>query len=63
MSVTGLCEICERRTAEHSCRQCGSVVCAKHFDSGFESCLECAPTHGDQSGSGSDDTDVDTFQI
>lgn len=64
MSVTGLCEICENRTAEHSCLQCGAVVCEKHFDQEFDVCLQCAPAGGDQPGRGpSDDSDVDTFRI
>jgi hypothetical protein len=65
MSVTGLCEICENRTAEHSCSQCGSVVCEKHYETEFQVCMQCAPSGtGDQpDGTSRDDSDVDTFQI
>jgi hypothetical protein len=65
MSVTGICDICENRTAEYSCSQCGSNVCAKHYDSEFEACLQCAPSGAGErpDGTPGDDSDVDTFQI
>lgn len=66
MSVTGMCDVCEARTAEHSCPQCGANVCEKHFDREFELCMTCAPTGGaSPPGSRPDvtDDDVDTFQF
>jgi hypothetical protein len=64
MSITGLCDICEDRTAEHSCPQCGTVVCERHYDEEFGACMRCAPT-----GSPSSDhehresDDFETFQL
>ncbi|MFC6787801.1 hypothetical protein ACFQFH_18695 [Halobaculum halobium] len=41
MSTTGLCQICERATASHSCRQCGAVVCEDHWDADRRLCADC----------------------
>jgi len=63
MSVTGLCDVCEDRTAAHSCPQCGAVVCEKHFDEEFEVCLRCAPAGETRPDSPSPEDDFDTFQL
>ncbi|MFB6189714.1 MAG: hypothetical protein ABEI57_07495 [Halapricum sp.] len=66
MSVTGVCDICERRTAEHSCPQCGAVVCDEHFDDEFGVCMRCAPTgrrSDDDRPDDRPDDDVDTFRM
>ncbi|USZ67645.1 hypothetical protein NGM10_13020 [Halorussus salilacus] len=44
MSVTGLCQICESREAEHSCPNCGNQVCERHWNDGMDLCVQCAPT-------------------
>lgn len=64
MSVTGLCDICENRTADRSCPQCGAVVCEKHFDEEFGACMRCAPARGpSQEHEPSEGEDFDTFQL
>jgi hypothetical protein len=42
MSVTGLCQICERGEAVHQCPRCGALVCETHWDAGTGRCVECA---------------------
>ncbi len=42
MSVSGLCQICESRTARERCDNCGTLVCAEHFDRGLGLCADCA---------------------
>ncbi|QZP37493.1 hypothetical protein [Halobaculum magnesiiphilum] len=42
MSVTGLCQICERETASHTCPGCGAVVCDDHWDGERRLCADCA---------------------
>ena len=44
MSVTGLCQICESREAEHSCPNCGTLACEKHWDEATNLCVQCAAT-------------------
>ncbi|MFC4552081.1 MULTISPECIES: hypothetical protein [Halorussus] len=44
MSVSGLCQICESREAEHSCPNCGTLACEKHWNEEFDLCVQCAAT-------------------
>ncbi|WP_226023293.1 hypothetical protein [Halomicrobium salinisoli] len=46
MSVTGLCEICEAPSVEHTCDRCGQLVCERHFDEDAGVCVECASEMG-----------------
>jgi hypothetical protein len=46
MSVTGLCQICENETADHSCDLCGRVVCDKHFSQSNSICTACLGESG-----------------
>lgn len=46
MSVSGLCQICESREAEHSCGQCGRTICSQHYDEAFGLCMDCAEAAG-----------------
>ncbi|WP_134670109.1 hypothetical protein [Halorussus marinus] len=47
MSVTGLCQICERNEAAHSCPNCGTLACEDHWSERFDLCVQCASTDGD----------------
>lgn len=42
MSVSGLCQVCERAEARHSCPRCGRLVCGTHYDSEMGYCTVCA---------------------
>ena len=42
MSVSGLCQICQTRTAQHRCDNCGTFACDRHFESGLGLCADCA---------------------
>ena len=42
MSVTGVCQICEHRVAEHSCDRCVATVCAFDYDGEMGFCGDCA---------------------
>ncbi|MFC4249489.1 hypothetical protein ACFOZ7_21580 [Natribaculum luteum] len=42
MSITGLCQICESRSAEHRCDNCGALVCEVHYDADLGLCADCA---------------------
>lgn len=42
MSVSGLCQICERAEARHSCRICGRQVCEDHWNEAVGTCSPCA---------------------
>lgn len=42
MSVSGLCEICERGEVDHACDRCGALVCDDHYDTTLGLCVECA---------------------
>lgn len=46
MSFTGLCQVCESTTATHACRQCGTNVCADHYDRTHGVCSRCASVFG-----------------
>jgi len=58
MSVSGLCEICERREVVDGCDRCGRLVCEEHFERRHGVCAECfaevggGPTGGRESGPG-----------
>ncbi len=42
MSVSGLCEICDRPSVEHTCDRCGKLVCERHWDEDLGVCVQCA---------------------
>ncbi|WP_254532593.1 hypothetical protein [Natrinema gelatinilyticum] len=42
MSVSGLCQICESRPAQHQCPNCGAFVCELHYDDELGLCADCA---------------------
>lgn len=46
MSLSGLCQLCESREAEHTCRQCGTAVCDEHYESANGLCARCADRSG-----------------
>jgi hypothetical protein len=41
MSVSGLCEICERPDVDHGCDRCGRLVCDRHWDESSGVCVDC----------------------
>ncbi|MDL5362406.1 hypothetical protein [Halalkalicoccus sp. NIPERK01] len=41
MSLTGVCQHCERAPASHTCPNCGSLVCDRHFDGPAGRCARC----------------------
>jgi len=41
MEMVGLCAICGRPGAMHTCRICGRNVCSEHFDIGYGVCSSC----------------------
>jgi hypothetical protein len=68
MSVSGLCEICTTREAEHVCDRCGSMVCDEHVDETTGYCVECVAELGqtdtDHIPQGEDLPDgVDTYEF
>ncbi len=58
MSVSGLCEICESRTAEQRCRNCGTFACQAHYEPGKGLCADCAAT---AQPARHDETDINRF--
>ncbi|WP_290819399.1 hypothetical protein [Halovivax sp.] len=42
MSVSGLCQICESRTAQERCDNCGTLACERHYERGLGLCADCA---------------------
>lgn len=46
MSVSGLCEICNRADISHTCDRCGRLVCEDHFDDEVGFCVDCAAEVG-----------------
>jgi hypothetical protein len=42
MSVEGLCQVCESRTADYKCDRCGAMVCRIHYDAEMGFCADCA---------------------
>jgi len=66
MSVSGLCEICQRPEVDHTCDRCGNLVCDRHFDAQLGICTECVAEveGGDPTGTGDDMPDgVDTYEF
>ncbi|WP_436931595.1 hypothetical protein [Halosimplex halobium] len=69
MSVSGLCEVCQRPDVDHTCDRCGNLVCDRHFDTQLGICSECvAEVEGgdptDPTGTGDDTPDgVDTYRF
>jgi len=64
MSVSGLCEICESREAEHGCDRCGALVCARHFRTTRGFCAHCARAMGEDGRNPEDGPSPgDTFQF
>jgi len=66
MSLSGLCEICQRPTVEHTCDRCGNLVCDRHFEQRLGVCAECGAEMGHPgSPERADDRsdDVDTYQF
>lgn len=46
MSLSGLCQVCESAEAGHTCQQCGTNVCEKHYDREYDACVRCASVAG-----------------
>lgn len=46
MSVGGLCQICEAKEGQYTCDNCGTFVCADHYDEETRLCVQCASTVG-----------------
>ena len=70
MSVSGLCEICQRPNVDHTCDRCGKLVCDRHFDERSGVCSECAselgradPTRDDENTRDDAPDGVDTYQF
>ena len=59
MSVTGLCQICESRTAIDRCDNCGTLACEQHYERGLGLCADCAAKA--RPGQDIDETDVHRF--
>ena len=59
MSVTGLCQICESRTAVERCDNCGTLACEQHYERSLGLCADCAATA--QPGRDIDETDIHRF--
>jgi hypothetical protein len=62
MSVSGLCEVCERHEVVDGCDRCGRLVCGEHFERRHGVCTECfaevgGTTGGDRRGGGRDRPD------
>jgi len=68
MSVSGLCEVCQQPSVEHTCERCGHLVCDRHFDEEAGVCVECASELGRPGGTGGTEPDdlpdgVDTYEF
>jgi hypothetical protein len=55
MSVSGLCEICERREVVDGCDRCGRLVCEEHFEERHGVCTACFAEVGGNTGDGRKD--------
>jgi hypothetical protein len=59
MSVSGLCEICERGEVVDGCDRCGRLVCEEHFEERHGVCTKCFAevegSPGDPAGRGEQD--------
>ena len=42
MSLTGVCDVCERAPATDTCTSCGSIVCRRHYVPARGACVSCA---------------------
>ncbi|MDS0259411.1 hypothetical protein NDI56_08405 [Haloarcula sp. S1CR25-12] len=65
MSVSGLCEICQRPDVEHGCDRCGQLVCDRHWDRQLGVCIECSGQVGGRGGQDSTENlpdGVDTYR-
>jgi hypothetical protein len=65
MSVSGLCEICERPDVDHSCDRCGRLVCDRHWDAATGMCAKCGAEVGPGRNVDPDDLPdgVDTYEF
>ncbi len=68
MSVSGLCEVCQRPDVDHTCDRCGQLVCDRHFDDETGVCMECAAEVGRPDGVRDGDSQdlpdgVDTYRF
>lgn len=67
MSVSGLCEICDRPDVDHNCDRCGMLVCDRHFDDDLAVCAECAVQFGQRKRESADTENlpdgVDTYEL
>jgi hypothetical protein len=50
MSVSGLCEICERGEVVDGCDRCGRLVCEEHFEVRHGVCTKCFAEFGGTGG-------------
>ena len=62
MSVTGICQVCERREAEYACHRCGAAVCSLHIDQDQGLCVHCADPDGKNDVFSESDGDVPEFR-
>lgn len=46
MSVSGLCQVCERNAAVDRCERCGALACGRHYEPDEGMCAECAAETG-----------------
>ncbi|MBX0348152.1 MULTISPECIES: hypothetical protein [Haloarcula] len=46
MSVSGLCDLCDRPDVDHGCDRCGRLVCDRHWDETTGLCVECSVEAG-----------------
>ena len=46
MSVSGLCEVCQRPEVDHTCHRCGQLVCDRHFEDDSGVFTECVADVG-----------------
>jgi len=64
MSSSGLCSICGRAGAQHTCDRCGALVCERHYEASVGLCIECAGEVGGGGQPSGDDRpdDADTYR-
>lgn len=67
MSLSGLCELCDRPDVDHTCGRCGHLVCDRHFDTETGVCVDCLSEvrgPGEDRGDAKDRPDgVDTYRF
>ncbi len=44
--IAALCDVCQKKMAEHACMLCGRRVCKEHFDVKTGTCTSCAYGRG-----------------